>query len=184
MTPSTNQKPRGKAPARQTTIEPKEEHGENNGENDEELINITIDPQVNTPSLLPVLPGFSKQQMHNMMDLFQNMLHTTLQQFLFSRDQTASATPLLIIEKSNPSLSKDSPSYTIPRPLRAEEMGYFDPKYQPKQGTLTNGSIVNANKYVYYRDVYIFIDRLKDLANQHLNIKSIMTSCFRDSALM
>ena len=65
-------------------------------------------------------------------------------------------------------------------------MKYFDSKYQSEQGIKisTNDLIVNANKYVYYRNVYIFIDKLKNLTNQRLNIKSIIISYFRDFALM
>ena len=65
-------------------------------------------------------------------------------------------------------------------------MKYFDSKYQSEQEIeiSTNDSIVNAGKYVYYRNVYIFIDKLKNVTNQHLDIKLIIILYFRDSALM
>ena len=95
--------------------------------------------------------------------------------------------PFPIIEAPQPH-QEQQPSYTpyeqphVPA-LRAEEVGYFDPEYQQEQGS-TNGPVVNAGKYVYYRDVYVFVDRLKDLAVTRNDVKSVMTSCFRGSALM
>ena len=133
--------------------------------------------QGNTPSSLPMLPGFSEEQVNSIINLFQNMLQTTLQQFF-----PQNSTPLPSSEPSEPSFSKSSPSHTNPVPLRAEEVGYFDPEYQQEQ-RMSNGPVINASKYVYYRDVYIFVDRLKDLATQH-DIKHIISTCFRGSALM
>ena len=66
--------------------------------------------------------------------------------------------------------------------MRAEEVGYFDPEHQQEQG---NGPVVNAGKHVFYRDVYIFVDRLKDLAATRPNdVKRVITACFRGSVLM
>ena len=64
-------------------------------------------------------------------------------------------------------------------------MGYFDFEYQQEQGT-TNGPIVNAGKHVFYKNIYVFTDRLKDLAVQYgeINIKAVMTICFRGFVLM
>ena len=96
-----------------------------------------------------------------------------------------SITSLFIIEESKVFHLKDSSSYTIPRSLRVEEIRYFDSKYQSEQRTSANNSIVNVNKYVYYRDVYIFVNRFKNLINQHSdNVKHVLTTYFRDFALM
>ena len=68
--------------------------------------------------------------------------------------------------------------------MRAEEVGYFDPEHQQEQG---NGPVVNTGKHVFYRDVYIFVDRLKDLAVTRPNpndVKRVITACLRGSALM
>lgn len=69
--------------------------------------------------------------------------------------------------------------------IRAEEVGYFDPEYQQEQGTIS-GPVVNADKHMFYRDVYVFIDRLKDLASQRntITIRLIITACLRGSVLM
>lgn len=71
--------------------------------------------------------------------------------------------------------------------IRAEDIGYFDPDYQnEKEHGATKGPVVNAGKHVYYRDVYVFVDCLKDLARQHdgLNIRNVVTECLHGSALM
>ena len=41
-----------------------------------------------------------------------------------------------------------------------------------------------ANKYVYYKNVYVFVDRLKNLMSQHEHsqIRNVLKSCFRDDA--
>ncbi|KAM0801511.1 hypothetical protein BDR22DRAFT_888412 [Usnea florida] len=81
------------------------------------------------------------------------------------------------------------PVHSFPAPpspqLRAEEVGYFDPEYQQEHGSL-NGPVVNAGEYVFYKDVYIFTDRLKDLAVQRgeADIKAVIALCLRGSALM
>lgn len=196
MGPPANQKRGSKAPAnRQATVEPEEgessrdydgDHGA--GEQSGELITTAGGDQASTPPPLPVLPGFSEQQVHSMIGCFQNMLHTTLQQYL-PRNPTSttplSTIPLPTIESPEPSHTFGAVHHTNSRQLRAEEVGYFDPEYQQEQGT-TNGPIVNAGKHVFYKDVYVFTDRLKDLAVQYgeTNIKAVMTACFRGSVLM
>jgi len=47
--------------------------------------------------------------------------------------------------------------------LRAKDVEFFDPKYPSKQGATFVAFVMNANKHVFYRDVYVFVDRLKDL---------------------
>ena len=66
-------------------------------------------------------------------------------------------------------------------------MGYFDPEYQQERGSSeSNGPVVNAGKHVVYEDVYIFTNRLRDLAVQRgeADIKAVIASCLRASALM
>ena len=53
----------------------------------------------------------------------------------------------------------------IPK-LRFEEMRYFDLKYQNEK-SFQNFAIVNAEKHVYYRDIYLFVNRLKNLDAQY-----------------
>ena len=66
-------------------------------------------------------------------------------------------------------------------------MGYFDSDYQnEKEYRAINGPVVNAGKHVYYRDIYMFVDRLKDVARQHdgVRVRNVVTECLRGSALM
>ena len=71
-------------------------------------------------------------------------------------------------------------------------MGYFDPDYQNEKeyrttsSVVTNNPVVNAGKHIYYRDIYVFVDRLKDLARQHndVKIRNVITECLRGSTLM
>ena len=60
-------------------------------------------------------------------------------------------------------------------------MGYFDFEYQLEYGQ--QGSIINADKHVYYRDVYVFVDRLKDLTIRY-KIIYIIILYLRDSAFI
>ena len=73
-------------------------------------------------------------------------------------------------------------SMGLPTPIRPEEVGYFDPDYQPEQEA--NAAVVSVGKYVWFRDVYMFVNRLKDFVAQGKDIKSVITSCLRGSALM
>ena len=66
--------------------------------------------------------------------------------------------------------------------IRPEEVGYFDPDYQSEQEP--NAAIVSVGKYIWFRDVYMFVTRLKDFVAQGKDIKSVVTSCLRGSALM
>lgn len=70
--------------------------------------------------------------------------------------------------------------------LRAKEMKFFDSKYQSERTSIIIVAIINASKYVFYRDIYVFVNRLKDLIVLHNNnaIKNILVVCLRDFALI
>ena len=129
-----------------------------------------------TPTVHPQIPGFSDEQMNSLIHLFYNMLETELERRF----------PALANDRNqSPPRPTPSPVATIPSQsdrLKAEEVGFFDPEYQQDH---SNGHelVVNAGKYVYYRDVYVFVDPLKDLANQNRPVKNIITECLRGSAL-
>ncbi len=74
---------------------------------------------------------------------------------------------------------RDVPVKTV---LRAKDVGFFDPEYQDG----TTGHVTSAGKYVIYRDVYIFVEMLKNLAYTHAEntVISIIPECFRGAALM
>ena len=72
--------------------------------------------------------------------------------------------------------------------LLIEQMNYFDFDYKKeKQTTMSSSfieSIINANKHVYYKNVYVFVNRFKNLKSQHEHqlMKNVIKSCFRDDA--
>ena len=69
--------------------------------------------------------------------------------------------------------------------LRAKEIEYFDLEYQTKNID-KQILLINADKHVYYRDVYVFVNRFKNMTSlrDKSAIKQIITTCFRDFALM
>ena len=75
-----------------------------------------------------------------------------------------------------------------PASFRAEDVGFFDPGFQPEpeHGNTTPGPVVNAGKHAYYLDVFVFVDRLKELARKHgaATVINLIPSCLRGSALI
>ena len=70
--------------------------------------------------------------------------------------------------------------------LKADDVGFFDPSYEDANNTSAKDApVVNAGRHVFYRDVYAFVDRLKDMA--HLKgeekIREVLPTCFRGTAL-
>lgn len=61
-----------------------------------------------------------------------------------------------------------------------DDIGFFDPEYEG------SGPVVNAGKSVFYRDVYAFIDRLKDMEaiRGEDKLRAVIPQCFRGSALI
>ena len=89
----------------------------------------------------------------------------------------------------HPDLEDDLPlPPTRSPPFKAEDIGFFDPGFQPEQehGKTTPGPVVNAGKHVYYLDVFVFVDRLKELARKHgpAKVIDLIPSCLRGSALI
>ena len=76
------------------------------------------------------------------------------------------------------------------KPLLAEQVGYFDPGYKKEQemGTKTASAavepVVSVGKYVYYKDVYVFVDRLKDMVaiHGHNQVKNVVADCLKGDA--
>lgn len=62
--------------------------------------------------------------------------------------------------------------------LRAEDIGYFDPT------TEGEGTVIIQGKLDFYKDVYAFTDRLKDMEAGHGAdaVRSLLPSCLRGSA--
>ena len=42
--------------------------------------------------------------------------------------------------------------------MKLEEVEFFDLEYEDIR------SIINADKYIFYKDIYVFVDRLKNIA--------------------
>ena len=96
---------------------------------------------------------------------------------------SANQTPPVQIAPHQPSEQYVSAPPPGPK-LRAEEVGSFDPEYKQEQGS--NGPVVNVGKHVFHKDVFMFTNRLKDLAVQkgEADPKAVITSCFRGAALV
>ena len=73
--------------------------------------------------------------------------------------------------------------------LSIDQVSYFDFEYKKKRNKTTLFSsfiefMMITNKYVYYKNVYVFVDRLKNLMSQHEHnqIRNVLKNCFRDDA--
>ena len=138
-----------------------------------------------------MIPGFSQEQVSGFMAMISAVVDARLEQRLgnYSTNRQENS-PFPTIQ--NLSLQPPQPSEqsfpVLPGPqLRAEEVGYFDPEYQQEQGSNgSNGPVVNAGKHVFYKDVYFFTNRLKDLAVQRgeADTRAVVSSCLRGTALM
>lgn len=66
--------------------------------------------------------------------------------------------------------------------LRAEDLAYFDPDYESEH----NESIVSAGRHIYYRDMFVWIDHIKDLVRTHgeEEVRPMITQAFRGGALI
>ena len=75
----------------------------------------------------------------------------------------------------------------IPAPtetLRSEHIGYFDPSFEEDKEP--GASVVNAGRHVFYRDVFVFTNRLRDLAAKHtpVVVAGLTQGCLRGEALI
>ena len=67
--------------------------------------------------------------------------------------------------------------------LRIEDVDYFDSDYEINE---SNVLVANAERHVFYIDVYIFVDRLKKLIARRDNdkVQKIITFCLKDTTLI
>ena len=71
--------------------------------------------------------------------------------------------------------------------LRVEKLKYFDSKYQEKSKKNNIFTfVVNASKHVFYKNVFVFIKRLKNLVKQHDDeiVERLVIFCLRDFVLI
>ena len=68
-----------------------------------------------------------------------------------------------------------------------ENINYFDFIYMNNNDSTSTILIINVDRYVFYRDVYVFIDRLKNLVNDFIEkqrVKNFLFDCFRDDVFI
>ena len=69
--------------------------------------------------------------------------------------------------------------------FKIENVNFFDSEFQEKSKSFTIVIIVHENKHVFYKDVYVFVERLKNQIKQHDDeiIANLVIVCLRDLAL-
>ena len=82
------------------------------------------------------------------------------------------------IEDQTQSNERDSQNWKL------DKVEFFDLEY--KDSSNVNSFIVNFERHVFYRDVYVFIDRVKNLTlmRDFDKFRMIISQCFRDNALI
>jgi hypothetical protein len=62
----------------------------------------------------------------------------------------------------------------------ANEIEYFDSRLDEDE------SVVNVDRHVFYRDIYAFVNRLKNMMNlrNEEKLRAILSQCFRRSAFI
>ena len=63
------------------------------------------------------------------------------------------------------SLPDYNPTYADPKKFRSDSVNYFDLEAEDEN------NIILINKYIFYKDIYIFVDRLKNLIIIKIKIK-------------
>ena len=93
-----------------------------------------------------------------------------------NQDQAStSSSDTSLVETSNQQ-DRDSQNW------KSDEIEFFDLEYENSN----NSFIVNVDRHVFYKDVYAFIDRLKNLAllREKNKLRVIISQCLRDFALI
>ena len=72
-----------------------------------------------------------------------------------------------------------------PNVLKASDIEYFDLDYENKDFFSTS-ALINAERHIFYKNIYVFIDRLKNLAQIHeiFKIKKIISTYLKKIALI
>ena len=175
---------KGKESDRQTSVEDdNSQSSEENHREDGQLVSSSMGQSGNLSAALPSVLDFSEQQVYGLI----NIVHSVMQQYFAPPNQTTSALipSVEILSSSHPAPITAERAQKI---LRAEQVRFFDPEYQQEQGNISGGNnitglVANAGKYVYYRDVYVFVDRLKAMIKKN-NVKPVISEYLRGIALM
>ena len=69
----------------------------------------------------------------------------------------------------------------------SKDINYFDLKYVDVNDSFNTSSIVIIDRYIWYRDVYVFIDKLKNLVKKFIDesrIKELLSNCLKKETLI
>jgi hypothetical protein len=61
-----------------------------------------------------------------------------------------------------------------------DDIEFFDSEFEE------NESVINVERHVFYRDIYVFVDRLKNMMNlrKKNKLRAILSQCFREAVLI
>ena len=62
--------------------------------------------------------------------------------------------------------------------MKLEEVEFFNLEYEDTK------PVVNSDKHIFYKNIYVFVNRLKDLITNKNDVKNVLTACLRESALI
>ena len=67
---------------------------------------------------------------------------------------------------------------------KSKDIEFFDSKYE--KSTHIDDSIVNVDRHVFYRDVYVFIDKLKNMTSlrEKNKLRIVISQCLRNTVLI
>ena len=85
---------------------------------------------------------------------------------------------------SNRDFAKNNDLIETNNILKINDVEFFDSFYENLINI--NFSVVNIKRYIFYRDVYTFEDRLKNLVylKDKNKVREVLSTCFRESVLI
>ena len=77
-------------------------------------------------------------------------------------------------------INDDEQRFVVIRTI--DDIEYFDWTYKNEK----NNSIVNIDRYIYYRNIFIFVDRLKNLKKDFVDarVRELVVFCLRNETLI
>ena len=140
------------------------------------IVNELLKIQKTTWNEISQQNWLSFQDIIQFMNTINQILQTTLQalQASISTNQSHSLSAIqntsMLIQQNNK--------------WNAFELEFFDSLYDEKSSSIDN-AIEHSDKDIYFRDVHIFIERIKDIAQikDEISIRNNLYTCLRDTAL-
>jgi hypothetical protein len=76
--------------------------------------------------------------------------------------------------------SQDSTHTDFIKEWTVDDIRFFDSNIDD------DDSIVNVSRHVFYKNIYVFVDRLKDMIviRENDKFRIVLSQCFRDAALI